>query len=67
MVVFVRMQCVSNLAGDLTRQIGDIEVFNTACSVLARRQALPCDLMAAAKWRNKTQTCDDDTSHRGFP
>jgi hypothetical protein len=50
----------------LAGQIGDIEIFDAARRILAGGQALPSNLVPATERRDKTQACDDDTSHRAF-
>ena len=54
-----------DLAGDLGRQVGDVELFDSAGAALSGDQSLPRDLDAASERRDHAKPCDNDTPHAG--
>ena len=56
-----------NRAGDLGRQVGDLEFFDAPRAALAREQAPPRVLNPAAERRHHSQSRDDHTSHVRLP
>src|SRR5581483_5947487 len=62
----VRAVPVRDLAGNLARQVRDVETLDAAGRILPFDQAVPRDLVAATERRHETQACNDDTSHRAI-
>src|SRR5581483_1290714 len=62
----VRAVPVRDLAGNLARQVRDVETLDAAGRILPFDQAIPRDLVAATERRHETQACNDDTSHRAI-
>src|SRR4051794_33614364 len=58
-----RTVAARNLAGDLGRQIGDVERLDAPCPAVAIDQASPGRLDAASERRHHAKPCDDDASH----
>src|SRR5262249_19760321 len=53
-----------HIAGDLGRQVGDVELLDAAGAGLAVEQALPIDLDAASQRRDQPHPGDYHTPHR---
>ena len=48
---------VFHLAGELSLEVGCIEMCNRGSTALASEEVLPCFLHVVTQWRNGTQSC----------